>query len=506
MGNEATEGVDYFESYSPVCKIASLRLVIALIIHFGLKPCQVDVHTAYLHAPIEEDIFVSEMPGYPLPPGKVFKLLKSLYGLPQAGKNWNDLLDSFLKSLGYKPLLEDPCIYVLTENGRIVSIFAVYVDDFVIGSDSILRENWIIQEMRKCFKIKELGTPKLILGISLDWVSSFSSNRFYDHVYLTIPKSVQALLDLLPGGAELKARSTPGNAAVTLTKDMSMTEDEKDSQADDMQSMYRSAVGLCIWIQQTVRFDISYSTHRLASFVSNPGHQHFKALLWLAGYLKATMLRGIKFSYGGVLDLRGFVDANHLNDPDDRLSTWSYVFTINGAPFSWKVGKTKRVCVGGTMESEVRAVDAMKRGIQEVLYLKKVFNSLSLSNYTKNMLLGFDPKFPVKISEDNNACIQMTARPMSHSSVKYLEADIHWIHDYISDGSIVLVYIESPYNLANIGTKYLGSTDFKREVLMSMSDGAYELVSLRDVEESPSEVRMAVLGRLDGPYWVKGGF
>ena len=365
---------------------------------------------------------------------------------------------------------------MLTENGRIVSIFAVYVDDFVIGSDSILRENWIIQEMRKCFKIKELGTPKLILGISLDWVSSFSSNRFYDHVYLTIPKSVQALLDLLPGGAELKARSTPGNAAVTLTKDMSMTEDEKDSQADDMQSMYRSAVGLCIWIQQTVRFDISYSTHRLASFVSNPGHQHFKALLWLAGYLKATMLRGIKFSYGGVLDLRGFVDANHLNDPDDRLSTWSYVFTINGAPFSWKVGKTKRVCVGGTMESEVRAVDAMKRGIQEVLY-----------------------------SEDNNACIQMTARPMSHSSVKYLEADIHWIHDYISDGSIVLVYIESPYNLANIGTKYLGSTDFKREVLMSMSDGAYELVSLRDVEESPSEVRMAVLGRLDGPCWVKGG-
>ena len=157
------------------------------------------------------------------------------------------------------------------------------------------------------------------------------------------------------------------------------------------------------------------------------------------------------------------------------------------------------------MASEVRAVDAMKRGIQEVLYLKKVFNSLSLSNYSKNMLLGFDPKFPVKISEDNNACIQMTARPMSHSSVKYLEADIHWIHDYISDGSIVLVYIESPYNLANIGTKYLGSTDFKREVLMSMSDGAYELVSLRDVEESPSEVRMAVLGRLDGPCWVKGG-
>ena len=158
------------------------------------------------------------------------------------------------------------------------------------------------------------------------------------------------------------------------------------------------------------------------------------------------------------------------------------------------------------MESEVRAVDAMKRGIQEILYLKKVFNSLSLSNYVKNTVIGFDSKFPVTIHEDNRACIQMTARPMSHSSVKYLEADMHWIHDHIADGSIVLVYIESPYNLANIGTKYLGSTDFKREVFMSMSDGAYELVSLRDTEGSSPEVRMAVLGRLDGSRWLGEGF
>ena len=67
-----------------MCKIPSLRLVIALIIHFGLKPCQIDVHIAYIHADLDEDIFTSEMPGYQLPLGKVYELLKSLYGLPQA--------------------------------------------------------------------------------------------------------------------------------------------------------------------------------------------------------------------------------------------------------------------------------------------------------------------------------------------------------------------------------------------------------------------------------------
>ena len=87
MGKETKQAVYYYETYAPVCKILSLRLVIALIIHFGLKPCQENVHTAYLHADLDEDIFESEMLGYQLPPGKVYRLLKSLYGLPQAGRN-----------------------------------------------------------------------------------------------------------------------------------------------------------------------------------------------------------------------------------------------------------------------------------------------------------------------------------------------------------------------------------------------------------------------------------
>ena len=102
----------------------------------------------------------------------------------------------------------------------------------------------------------------------------------------------------------------------------------------------------------------------------------------------------------------------------------------------------------------------MKHGIKELLYLKKVFDSLSLSRYVSEMLI-FDSKFPVTIYEDNRATIQMMARPMSHSNVKYLEADMAWIHDHISDGSIILVYVNSPFNLANICTKYLNPTDSK---------------------------------------------
>ena len=166
--------------------------------------------------------------------------------------------------------------------------------------------------------------PKLILGISLNWVasSSISTNHFFGHVYLSIPKSIQALLDMLPGGASsIKVRSTPGNHLVTFSKAMCIPEEDRDAQDLDMQSLYKSAVGLLIWIQQTIRYDISYSTQRLASFLSNPGQNHFKSLVWLAGYLKGSMLRGVKYSFGGNLEISGYVDANHLNDVDDHLST-----------------------------------------------------------------------------------------------------------------------------------------------------------------------------------------
>ena len=477
MGNHAREGIEYFETYSPVCKIASLRLVVALIIHFGLKPVQIDVNTAYLHAPVEEDIYVRAIPGYPLRRGKIYKLLKSLYGLPQAGKNWNDLLDKILKNkLGFIALLEDPCVYILVRNGEIVALFAVYVDDFIAGSKTEEIEAWLIRALSEEFSIKVLGLPKLILGISLDWVPSTIPGRFYDHVYLSIPKSIKAFLDMLSDSMEeIKERSTPGNPVVNLSKEMCPETEEINANVRDMQGLYRSGVGICIWIQQTVRYDISYATHRLSRFVRNPGFKHYTALLWLAGYLKSTMLKAIKYSFCGDLKLEGFVDASHLAD-EGRTSTWCYVFKLCGGIISWKVGKTDRVCIGGTAESEIRAIDSMKHGLKEMIYLQKVFCSLSLDQHIKDRMIGFDPSFPVVVFEDNQAAIQMTSKPMSQSSLKHLEADINWVYDYIKEKKLKLIYIKSPENLANIGTKYLNSKDFAREVAMSFSDDLYVLL------------------------------
>ena len=80
-GDLAVHGIDYFEAFSPVLKMETLRIALALIIMNKLKPLQVDVSTSYLHAKLDDKVYMEAIPGYPLPPGKVYRLLKALYGL-----------------------------------------------------------------------------------------------------------------------------------------------------------------------------------------------------------------------------------------------------------------------------------------------------------------------------------------------------------------------------------------------------------------------------------------
>lgn len=147
-GDLAVHGIDYFETFSPVVKMETLRIALALIIMNKLKPLQVDVSTAYLHAKLDDEVYMEAIPGYPLPPGKVYRLLKALYGLPQSERIWNKTFERFIKSLGFVNIREDVCIFILAREGRVVAILALYVDDFLIGTDSDNTEAWlIIKEM-----------------------------------------------------------------------------------------------------------------------------------------------------------------------------------------------------------------------------------------------------------------------------------------------------------------------------------------------------------------------
>ena len=111
-GDMAVAGFDYFETYSPVAKIDSIRLVLALIVTHRLIPIQLDIGNAYVQSELLEEVYLRAIPGIPLPPGKCYRLLRSLYGLPQSGRNWNIVICAFFIELGFVQIREDLCVFV----------------------------------------------------------------------------------------------------------------------------------------------------------------------------------------------------------------------------------------------------------------------------------------------------------------------------------------------------------------------------------------------------------
>jgi Reverse transcriptase (RNA-dependent DNA polymerase) len=90
-------GVDYTDTYSPVAKFVSIRIILALYVQLGLIIHTMDVDTAFLNAKLDENIWVQIPPGTKLATGDdgIYKLLKSLYGLKQASRCWNTLINAY---------------------------------------------------------------------------------------------------------------------------------------------------------------------------------------------------------------------------------------------------------------------------------------------------------------------------------------------------------------------------------------------------------------------------
>ena len=132
-------GKDCGNTYAPVCRLQSVRMVLAIAAEMDWEVVQLDVNTAFLYAFLEEDVHVEAAPGYekmdkdgvPL----VMKLHKSLYGLAQSPGNWFKTIDPELVALGFVPLKSDTCVYIYRKNG-VVIILTLYVDDLLlVGAD-----------------------------------------------------------------------------------------------------------------------------------------------------------------------------------------------------------------------------------------------------------------------------------------------------------------------------------------------------------------------------------
>jgi len=121
-------GYDYVETFSPVVQMETIRAILALVPIKHLKIQQMDVKGAYLNGQLKETVYMRQPEGYEDTTGQVCKLVKTLYGLKQSGREWNKEFNEKLTKFGFQCLCSDPCAYIKQDGGH-SAIITVWVDD-----------------------------------------------------------------------------------------------------------------------------------------------------------------------------------------------------------------------------------------------------------------------------------------------------------------------------------------------------------------------------------------
>ena len=164
-GNRQTEGLDYFDTYSPLTRINSIRMVLAIAALKDLKVHQMDVKIAFLNGDLNEEIYMEQPEGFSAPGQemKVCRLVKSLYGLKQAPKQWHEKFDNVMLSHGFKINECDKCVYV-KDDEHVYVIVCLYVDDMlIVGSDDKMITS-TKNMLNSRFDMKDMGLADVILG------------------------------------------------------------------------------------------------------------------------------------------------------------------------------------------------------------------------------------------------------------------------------------------------------------------------------------------------------
>jgi len=168
-GFEQIPGVDFDETFAPVAKLSSLRMLLALAAIHDWEIDQMDVVTAFLNPEVDGDVYMAMPDGVEAPVGGpwVCKLRKSLYGLKQAPRLWYEHINNFLRSLGLLRSGYDPNVYI-SATGLIPLILLLYVDDILLFSESAKRVSELKKLLHAEYKMTDLGPIRQFLGLEIE--------------------------------------------------------------------------------------------------------------------------------------------------------------------------------------------------------------------------------------------------------------------------------------------------------------------------------------------------
>uniref|UniRef100_A0A2N9ERL8 Integrase catalytic domain-containing protein n=1 Tax=Fagus sylvatica TaxID=28930 RepID=A0A2N9ERL8_FAGSY len=393
-GFTQTYGLDYTETFSPVAKLNSIRIIISLAANLDWPLHQLDVKNAFLHGDLTETIYMTQPPGFESKGECVCHLKKSIYGLKQSPRAWFDKFSKAVVSHGMTRSQADHSVFFKKTRTGIV-ILVVYVDDIVITGSDKEGIQILINHLSSSFLTKDLGKLRYFLGIEVA--------RSKAGISLSQRKYT---LDILQDTGYLGSKPV----ATPMEPNLKLMPDEGDF-VDDPDT-YRRLVGKLIYLTIT-RPDISYAVS-----------------IVVVSFIDHLVISALKV----------ILDADWAGSPSDRKSTTGYCTFIGGNLVTWR-SKKQSVVARSSAEAEYRA---MTHTTCELTWLRTVLQEFGLLT-----------QGPTPLYCDNQAAIHIASNPVFHERTKHIEVDCHFVRSKVESKDIITPFVPSGSQLADIFTKAL---------------------------------------------------
>ncbi len=432
-GFTQTYGNDYNRTFAATLRSDTWRMLMAKAAKEDLEIVHLDISTAFLHADIDKEIYLYPPPGFETYDANgellVWKLKKAVYGLKQSPHLWGRKVVEALTEEGFKPIQSEPCLFTITENGTTVELI-YHVDDFlVIGKQGELLTK-VRNAFHKHFKTKDLGDATRFLGIDI------TRNRPNRRISLSQAKYVTEVLET----------TQMDNAHPVSTPLPSLDIPEYNPEESFHTSKYLEIIGMLNYLCTWTRPDLAYGVSALSGYLCNHNKQHFKLLQHMLRYLVGTQNLALTYEFTGKEDempFRAYTDSDWAGESEGRRSRSGYAIYWHGQCIAWH-SKLQTTVAKSAMEAEFLALSKVTTHVQ------------GLQN-TYSDLMGFSSS-PATIYEDNQACLKVANGDADLRKVRHVQINQHYVRDRVAVGSIVLNYVESKDNVADIFTKPVNST------------------------------------------------
>nr|CCA24845.1 PREDICTED: copia proteinlike putative [Albugo laibachii Nc14] len=419
-------GIDYTETFSPVVKYVTLRMVFAISKYFDWPLDQLDVVTAFLYGVMKEKVYCAVPEGVERDGNfDCLELVKAIYGLKQDSRVWNETFPQLVGSIGFQVSAFNPCLYIKMGDGHCVLVL-VYVDDVLVTGSSLEMIAHPKEALKTRFEMTHSGKCTFVVGIELVDGSDASVTICQRHFVNDILKRF--------GMNECKATTSPLELSSRLVL---------NNEAIKFDASFREAVGALMHLMTTTRPNIAYAVGYVSRFMENTQQEQWTAVKCIYRYLQGTKSHRFHFHPSDKFDFRGYSNADWAGELTDGKSTSGYISMLVGAPLSWGRKKHSSVSLSTSEAENIALTLAIQKGKSIHRLLCEILAAVNKSG------------LELTIYKDNQSCIKMTKNPVNHGRTKHIDIKYHHIRDEVKRAEVKLEYCETSVMLADIMTKRL---------------------------------------------------